>query len=235
MNLGSLVGVLLGHWRVVLLGLVITVGLSVYLYNSTPPSHQATGRILLLLPADAQSRGEVDETGSPFLYLPPGLNVLARVAVSAPDSREFVAEMEAKGLTSEFEVGVDFTEPIISVSVEGQNPDRVLATRDAVLDSIEEELLRVQTEVQTPTRQLAHAKIFATEDTPELMSGSRTRGSLSVVAAGGLVTLVAVLVIDRRFHRPKGRRAKGANNEVEDVSDVDATKADAVAPGDRSR
>lgn len=235
MDLGSLVGVLLRRWVVVLLGLVMTVGLSLFLYTSIPPSHQATARILLLLPANAQSSGEVEQIGSPFLYLPPGLTVLARVVVSAPASREFLAEMEAKGLTSAFEVGVDFTEPIISVSVEGQSPDRVLATRDAVLDAIEAELLRVQTEVQTPTQQFAQAKIFATEDTPELLSGSRTRGSLSAVVAGGLVTLLVTLAVDRRIQLLKGRRTKSANNQVEDVADEDATKTPAVASGDRSQ
>lgn len=209
MDLGSALRVLLRQWLVVLLGLGLTLGACAYLYQTAEPRYQATGRMLLLLPANA--RGD-DAVGSPFLYLPNGLNVLARIVSGAPQSRESRQEMAARGLTSDFQIGVDPTTPIITVSTEGPDPENVIATRDWLIDRLNAELLLVQQEENAPIAQTAHTRVYAAEEVPQALGGDWTRSVLAAVAAGGLITLVAAFAVDRLRAIIKLRRRRHARH-----------------------
>lgn len=216
MDLGSAIRLLLRRWLVVLLGTLLTAGAAGYLYLNAEQRYQATGRMLLLLPADA--RGP-DSVGSPFLYLPNGLNVIARIVSGAPQTHDFRQAMLDAGLTSTPLVGVDPSTPIITVSVEGTDPNDVIATRDWMLDALNEELYTLQVEEGTPVNQIAHTRIYGAEDVPLAMGGDWTRAVLGAVAAGGIVTLLAAFAIDRllavRKHK-KGKRIRAAH-EADDA------------------
>lgn len=207
MDLGSALKVLLRRWVIVLLGIILTGGAAYYLYTTAPPTYQATGRMLLLLPADARG---TEQPGSPFLYLPNGLNVLAQIVSVAPDSREFRRGLAEEGLTSSYDVGVDPASPTLTVSVTGADPDDVIETRDALIDGLKDELLQVQEEEDTPKRQTAHTRVYAVEETPTQLGGDRTRSILAAGAAGGLLTLVAAFGIDRLLAIRKGRAGRRA-------------------------
>lgn len=205
MDIGSALRVLLRRWLVVLLGVALTAGVGAYLYTNAAPNYQATARMLLLLPPNARG-AELD--GSPYLYLPNGLNVLAGLVAVAPLSREFQESLVSQGFVSAYTVGVDPTTPAITVSVEGPDPDNVIATRDKLIEAILDELQRVQAEEGTPLRQTAHARIYAAEDTPRQLSGSGLRGLLALAAVGGLITLLAAFGIDRLIQMRRTRRER---------------------------
>lgn len=209
MTLGSAVKVLLRRWLLILIGLLLTLGAAGYLYLNTPPRFQATARMLLLLPADA--RGE-EAVGSPFLFLPNGLNVLARIVATTPTSQDFRSQMIDRGLSSQYEVGVDPTSPTLTVSVEGSDPENVIATRDGVIAAMQADLLRVQQEESAPVNQTAHARVYAAENTPEQISGDRMRGVLAVGGAGALLTLLVAFLIDRLIHARKARKKRLGDN-----------------------
>ena len=216
MDLGSAVGVLLRRYWVLFAGLILTLGATAYLHTQTPPRYQATARVLLLLPADSRA---AEGAVSPFLYLPNGLQVLAGIVATGPSSREFQDQMFAAGLTSQYEVGVEVGSPIITVSVEGRDPENVIATRDQVIEEIEEELLTVQREEETPRRQTAHARVYAIEPTPDLLQGDRTRGMLVALGVGGLLTLLAAFGIDRSLQLRAERRRRNAASGAADPGD----------------
>ncbi|MCC2594613.1 hypothetical protein LKO27_14505 [Tessaracoccus sp. OS52] len=205
MDVGSALRVLLRQWLVVLIGVALTVGACAYLYKTAEPRYQATGRMLLLLPADA--RGP-DAIGSPFLYLPNGLNVLARIVSGASTGRQFRQEMAAQGLSPSFEVGVDPETPIIIISVEDTEPDNVVRTRDWLITAMNDELLKVQQEEGAPPAQTAHTRVYAAEDVPSQLGGDWTRSVLAALAAGGIVTLVAAFAIDRLRALRRERRQR---------------------------
>jgi capsular polysaccharide biosynthesis protein len=205
MDLGSAVRVLLRRWLVLVVGLVLTLGAAAYFYTNTLPQYQATARILLLLPANARGAESVD---SSFLYLPDGLQILAEIVSTAPESRAFQRTMTATGLTSQYEVGIDTDSPTITISVEGPDAANVIATRDRVIEGVQDELLTVQREEETPARQLAHTRVYAIEDTPDLVQGDRTRGTLTVLGVGGLITLLAVFLVDRAIQLLQERRLR---------------------------
>ena len=203
MEIGSALRVLHRRWIVVLVGAAITLGLAGYTYTSAAPSYRASANLLLLLPSDV-SVGE--GRTSPFLYLPSELNVLARVVAAAAPSRRVQAELQAQGLTTPYEVGIDPRNPIITVGVEGPDPDNVLATRTGLVAAIQDELAAVQEEADAPLRQTAGIRVFGAEDTPTELGGSATRGVLAILAAGGLLTLLAAFAIDWLL---TGRRRSG--------------------------
>jgi hypothetical protein len=217
MDLGSAVRVLLRRWWVLAIGLVLTLGAAGYLYTQAPPRYQATARMLLLLPAEARV---VNSADSPFLYLPDGLQVLAGMVATAPKSRAFHSTMTAAGLTSQYEVGIDTASPIITISVEGSDAQNVIATRDRVIRGVQDELLTVQQQEKTPQRQLAHARVYAIEATPDLVQGDRTRVILMVLGIGGLVTLLAAFLIDRaiQLHQERSLRQKRRLESATDVA-----------------
>src|SRR5690606_17825786 len=152
MDLGSALRVLLRRWLIILIGIVLTLGAGAYLYKTAEPQYQASGSMLMLLPNNARGPENV---GSPFLYLPNGLSVLARLVTGASSSREFRQEMAAQGLNSTFQVGVDTQTPIMTITVEGPDPDNVIRTRDWLIGALNDELLRVQQEEGTPPLQTA--------------------------------------------------------------------------------
>lgn len=205
MDLGSAIKVLLRQWLVILVGLAATGSAAGYLYVNTPPYYQATARMLLLLPADARG---AEAIGSPFLYLPNGLNVLARIVAVGPTSRDFRGQMFARGLTSQYEVGVDTASPTLTVSVEGTDPDNVIATRDGLIAAIQGDLLRVQREEDVPLPQIAHARVYAAERLPERVSGDRMRSLLTIVGGGGLLTVLAAFALDRMSTLRQNRRGQ---------------------------
>lgn len=229
MDLGSALRVLLRRWLVVLIGIVLTLGACGYLYRTAEPQYQASGSMLLLLPNNA--RGS-DSVGSPFLYLPNGLNVIARLVTGATSTREFRQEMAAQELNSPFQVGVDNQTPIITMTVEGTDPDNVIRTRDWLIQALNAELLRVQQEEGAPPQQTAHTRVYGNEDIPLQLGGDWTRSVLAALAAGGLVTLIAAFGLDRLLAIRKARKARRAERDTPDA-DSTAAAAEEASPTDR--
>lgn len=209
MELGSALMVLLRRWLIVLVGGVLTLATAGYVYSSAEPSYRASANLLLLLPRDAN---DSETATSPFLYLPNELNVLASVVAAAAPSRDFVDRLASQGLTSPYEVGVDPANPIITVGVEGPDPDNVLATRDGLVGALETELAEEQRAADVPDRQTARILVYAAEDTPTQLGGSAVRGVLAVIAVGGLLTLLAAFVVDRLRAARRGRPAPQKNS-----------------------
>lgn len=185
--------VLLRRWIVVVIGAALSLGAAAYFYMSTDPTYRAAASILLLLPPGAQDE-EAD--GSPFLYLPSGLDTLARVVGSGAQSTTFAEDLAARGLASTFEVTVERASPIIDIEVEGQDAENVLATRDVLVAALEDELARVQQEEEVPEVQTARSRVFAADEAAIESGGDRQRAALAAVAAGGVLTVVAALALD---------------------------------------
>jgi capsular polysaccharide biosynthesis protein len=217
MDLGSAVRLLVRRWLVLIIGLVLTLGAAAYLYTHATPRYQATARMLLLLPGDARV---ADSEDSPFLYLPNGLQVLAKIVATAPNSRAFHNTMTAAGLTSQYELGIDPASPTITISVEGSDAENVIATRDRVIQGVQDELLTVQRDENTPRRQLAHTRVYAIEDTPHLVQGDRTRGTLAALGIGGLITLLAAFLVDRAIQLRRERRLRPKDEHLTDDEQV---------------
>lgn len=193
-------------WRtlVVFLGVLLSVGFAYAFHEKTPASYQATARLLLVLPSDARR-----EIGSPFMDLPKGLVVLSDVVAQYPKSDAVRAELAANGMERQFEVGLDPSVPIITLSVEGSDPDNVIRTRNWLVGQLTSELAAVQKSIGAPARQTATPIMFMADSVAHLISGDRSRAAAGIVAAGVLGTLLVTFSLGRRS------AARGTANEPE--------------------
>lgn len=170
-----------------ILGIVLSCGAAVLLINQAPNHFQATARLMLLLPPDARR-----EPINPFLDQPNGLVVLGNVAAEIPYSDEVRDALLQLGLSNQFEVGLDPTNPIITLSVQGLRAETVEATRDWLVSRIQQELHDVQVAVMVPSRQLATAHVFMAGPAHRIR-GHISRGAAGVVAAGFLLSILLSL------------------------------------------
>lgn len=222
MDLAQGVRVLLRRWFIVLFGLALTAGAALYVYQNSPQSYATNSRLLLLLPPGASG---AELPNSPFIYLPQGLNILAQLLRTEAATHRFQQGLVADGYTATYAVGVDARDPILTVSVEGADPEMVLDTRDAVISRITDELNRVQDEEDVPDRQRAHIRTSGVDDVAQEMGGSRLQAAAGAAAAGGLTTLLLTFLIDRwalnraaRKGKPGGRAGRPGKKRNDRVS-----------------
>lgn len=205
MDIVEAVRVVARRWLVVLIGVLLTGGAAYAVATQTPRVYHTSAQMLLLLPAGAQGN---EHSNSPFVYLPSGLTVLARMIALAPRTESFAQSMYDDGYTSQYELSVSNQEPSIAISVEGSDPQNVIDTRDALIIRIDEELQRTQAEESVPQHHWAHFRVSGLDETATPTGGSRLQAVGGTVAAGGLVTLLAAFLIDR-LRRPHTRQVPG--------------------------
>ncbi|WP_143937529.1 hypothetical protein [Tessaracoccus rhinocerotis] len=135
---------------------------------------------------------------NPFLEQPNGLVVLSRVIAEAPLTDSSREARDALGLSSQFEISFDHSQPIVTVSVEGGSPVDVIETRDWVVAVIESELLTVQEQLGAPTTQTASAHTFMAEASAIRIVGDSARAKIGVIAAGLILSAVWAAAVQRR-------------------------------------
>lgn len=203
MELGSLWRLLLRRWLILVIGLALAAGGTVAVYRVAPRSYQAAAQGLLLLPPDANNPAL--ET-SPFLYLPQGLNVLGRIVNQRMQTPNFHREMKARGYHADYQLGMETQTPVISITVEGAEPEDTLRTRDELMNQFSEILAEVQRNESVPERQFAHVRFLDTSDEPTVISGDRLRAAAVVGAVGALLVLLIAVAWDRFAERRRPRR-----------------------------
>lgn len=225
MDLGEALRALLRRWLILLCGLALTGGVAAWVYTRTPVTYQSSAQALLLLPPNANSP-EYDS--NPFLYLPNGLNVLARVVAVTPTTPQFRREMREAGFTSQYELSVETGGSMVTFSSEGLDPENVVATRDELMRRFELEIGHVQDDEGAPSRQRAHMRPLAKSDQATPLTGDRLR---SIAVAGGtgvVLTLILALSLDRWLLR----RAQRKGAQVDETAAV-LSSGSGLAPEDR--
>lgn len=203
MDLGEALRALLRRWLILLAGLLLTGGAAAWVYLETPVSYQSSGQVLVLLPPNANSP---EVATNPFLYLPNGLNVLARVVAVSPTTPQFRRSMIESGFRSQYELTVETGGSMVTFSAEGTDPENVVATRDELMRRFSTELDQVQDEEGAPDRQRAHTRQLSMSDQATPMAGDRLRAVAMVGAAGVVLTLILTLVLDRWLLRRARRK-----------------------------
>lgn len=219
MDFAAILQVVVRRWWILALGLLLTGAGAYVVYRQVPTSYQSTSQAIILLPPTASSP---EFKTSPFLYLPNGLNVLARVTAIGPDTADFRASMMRDGFGAKYEVDVETQAPIVRFSVEGSDPSVVDTTHTELLRRFEMELERVQSEEGVPKRQTAHARFLDATSDPVAVGGDRFRAVVMTGGVGALVSLTLVFLLDRALRaRSDPRRSReeepgsGREDEIE--------------------
>ncbi|MBK5215949.1 MAG: hypothetical protein JJE02_00070 [Propionibacteriales bacterium] len=195
--------VLARRWYIVLAGLILIAGASAVAIEIVPTKYQATGNLLLLLPAEAT--GKLTPT-NPYLNLEPGLTSTASLIAGAVSTKDTQREMKRGGYTSKFSVALNpGTGPLLVISVEDTNPAEAIATRDDVVRRLDAELKRIQDQEVVPIRQYIHSRPSSVSRSAHALPGSKIRALAAVVGLGATLTLVFTFIFDRfrLAHRTK--------------------------------
>ena len=177
-------------------------GAAVGVIGVVPTEYQATGQLILLLPADAT--GPTTPT-NPYLNLPSELTTTASLLAGTLMTKDSERDLVAQGFKSEYDVAVVLgAGPLLIVTTRDTDQEQALATRDEVMGRLESELERIQAEVNVPERQLISASPSSVGSVAEALPGSKIRALAVVGGVGVTLILLIAFLRDRRVRRKAG-------------------------------
>ena len=95
---------------------------------------------------------------------------------------------------------------MIGITAKDSDPAVATATRDAMMAWVDQELQRIQDEVDVPQAQYISATRSSVSRTAEALPGSKLRALAALAAVVGLLTLVLTFGLDRLLLRRASRR-----------------------------
>jgi hypothetical protein len=207
-------GVLLRRWLLVGVGLALTLGVSYHSATGVGTDYQASGQLVLLLPADAEGVVPMN----PYLNLQEGMSTAGALVASELMTPDAEATFVARGLTAEYDLALSpGTGPVVLVTAKSKDPQLALATRDAVIAAVQSHLATLQQDRGIPQRQLISAQPSNVPLQAEALPGSKLRALVGTAATGGLLVLLGSFVLDRfarvRRARRRARSAPGGGDE----------------------
>jgi hypothetical protein len=204
------VRVLLRRWYVVVAGLLLTAIAATAAIFLVPTDYQASGEMLLLLPADVSSDGV---PVNPYLNLPPALSVTASLIAGNVMSKGTQRDIADAGFTSSYSVALSpGAGPLLELSTQDTNQVAALATLHELIRRMSDQLDQIQAEKHVAVNQLIQPTPVNVSSKAEVLPGSKIRALAIIGAVGMLVTLLSAFMLDRV--RSKRRRDDVAVDEI---------------------
>ncbi|MFC4784712.1 hypothetical protein ACT8ZV_09570 [Nocardioides sp. MAHUQ-72] len=182
---------LLRRWYAVLPGLVVCVLLGLYAKQSVQPTVQMTASVVMLPPTHTVGVG-----GNPYMALA-GLESAADVVARRVVTPKLERELKDDGVES-FTVVRDTgtAAPMLLITADGTDRAGVEQGIQALVDAVPGALLSLQQSAQVPDSDLITTQVVATPGQPLVSRSPQLRAVLVAVAAGLLMTLVLVVLLD---------------------------------------
>jgi capsular polysaccharide biosynthesis protein len=206
MAIGDFFGALRRRWLIVLVGIVLTVGLSGAAYWFFKPTYEVTGTVLLLPPASSAINGSTN----PYLQLGGLQQAVDLVGVSLSDQ---ATTLEMKDISKD----VDFTvkadvrtsSPLLVVDVKDSSPETALRIRDILMARVPVRLEEMQQRLAVSTKDRVTSSVLTLDTEAQEVGRNRLRAAVVAGVLGlGLTLLVAALWDARRLRHPRRRAAK---------------------------
>ncbi len=218
MRVGDFFGVLRRRWLLVLVGLLLTTGLSAGAYVLSKPTYEVTATVLLLPPAP-----QTPATGStnPYLLLSGLQQVVDLVGVSLTDQAKTL-ELEAISKDVEFTVKADTRtdSPLLVIDVKDSSAETAVAIRDNLVASVPVRLAAMQQALAVGVRDQVTSTVLTLDTQAKEVGKNRVRAAVVVGALGLALTLVAAAMWDTHRVRYPRRRATPTRSTT-DHDDVD--------------
>lgn len=238
------------RWYVTLPLVVLTAVAVVLVGSRVEPTYSAGGTLLFVGPnqVDIGEDGEqVLEFTNPLLRFSGSIQTTARAIGLAVSSGRTASELDDRGLSGEYTVGVDNRVPIMSLDVTDDDPDVVLETLEGLVGVVQEELTTRQDALDAPPNQRVGFQVLSQPEQARASYGPRNRLRLVTLAlglalAGGAAFAVEGLARLRRrpvpgagrAGRTSGRSSGAVSAEAREASgsDDDAGVRDRTDPPD---
>jgi hypothetical protein len=212
MDLLSLLRLFIRHWRVTAPAALLTVIGLVVAVQSSSPTFESTGSVVLLSPPEPPDRDAGPEPApavgqNPFARYG-DLSVVADILTRVMNSDSKRAEFESKGVTGYTVVSNPGFQrgPVVDVTGQGPNPEAASRSAELVLGEVDTVLSELQRGEGADPNYFINTAPLDSPSTATVRYGSTLRVAIAALALGVLCTLgLAVLaeaLARRRTVRP---------------------------------
>jgi len=222
MPMGDFLAGLRRRWLLVLVGVLMTVGLSGAAYVLIKPTYEITGTVLLLPPQSSSAAG----SANPYLQLGGLGQAVDLVAVALSDQ---TTQLELKAISKDMQYTVEpdprTISPLILVDVTDSSPETALRIRDILVARVPVRLEEMQTSLGISPKDLVTTTVVTLDAHAVEVGKNRLRAAVVAGVVGLGLTLVAAALWDARRLRHPWRRLRGSRNPDPDQARTPPTVA----------
>lgn len=221
MPMGDFLAALRRRWLLVLIGVLMTVGLSGAAYMLFKPTYEITGTVLLLPPPSSSADG----SANPYLQLV-GLGQAVDLVGVALSDQTTQLELHAISKDVQYTVQPDvrtsspFTSsPLLLVDVKDSSPETALKIRDILVARVPVRLDEMQTSLGVSSKDLVTTTVVTLDAQAVEVGRNRLRAAVVAGVVGLWLTLVAAALWDaRRLRLPRRRLPRSRNPEPDQAT-----------------
>ncbi|WP_191563614.1 YveK family protein [Janibacter melonis] len=193
------------RWWVVVIGVLCALGAGYGAYATTPPTYEATATVLLLPP-----RATVEDGDNPLLQLG-GLNEAVDVLVLELSSQDVRRRVEELQPDSSYEVVNEpsTSSPVLLLTVRDVTSQGALQIRDELLATTPRSLSALQSKITSGSDQQITSRVVSSDKVAESVGRDRVRSALIALVGVGVLTLIALSLVDGALRRRAERRLAG--------------------------
>lgn len=208
MDLWTAVRVVGRHWRVLLVGLVLTGVMLVGVYLRLPRQYSSTGTVIVL---------QASVTTNPLTSLDSSNQLAAAVVVTLADTGTSGAEVRARGGEADYSLVADPNLPTIAITTTSSDPGTAVHTVGVVAAVMNDVLLQRQKDLSVPTSTWLHVVPLDTA-----AAATNTGGKNKVLAIAAVLGLLAAVGLTFIAEAITGLRRRRSPSRESETSDPDA-------------
>jgi capsular polysaccharide biosynthesis protein len=203
MPISQFFGVLRRRWLLVLVGVLLTMGVSGTAYVLVKPTYEVTGTLLFLPPQSSLASGTVN----PYLQLDGLLQTVNLVGVSLSDQQ---TQLELEGMSKDVQFTVQAdgrtNSPVLVIDVKDSSPTSAIKIRDLLIARAPVRLSTMQEALAVRPNDRVTATVLTLDSQAQEIGKNRLRAGVIVGCLGLVLTLVAATLWDSHRRRSAGRR-----------------------------
>ncbi|MCX2183849.1 O-antigen ligase family protein [Streptomyces sp. SKN60] len=207
MSIAEIFRVLGRRWYVTVPMVLLSLLAGGYLYTTVPVTYESQSQLALL--NSSRVARPAPSYGNTLAYASGSLIGTADVLIRALQSAETVQELRGHGITDEY--AVDFAAqaegPLLTLTVKGDDRDRVLAETRRLTDYAAEQLQQLQEQARVPDGYYVESARIVPAQKPVSQPKSRYQKVAAVVVfgvAGGFVLAFVVEICSAARRRARG-------------------------------
>lgn len=197
MLLAHLLGVVKRRWVLVVIGLVVTCGISAVAPRFVPTEYSLEATVILLPPVDSTAAG-----ANPYLALS-GLTGPTEVLARAMSDPAMEQDLRKQGATGTWVVDRDYltSAPILTITAQGTSVETARATSDIILKEVPNALQGLQASVGVQNGSMITSAVVSKGADVQKVLKPLIRALLVILLAGALLTVGVASVVDSLFER----------------------------------
>jgi capsular polysaccharide biosynthesis protein len=228
MPMGDFSAALRRRWLLVLIGVLMTVGLSGAAYMLFKPTYEITGTVLLLPPPSSSA----DVSANPYLQLVGLGQAVDLVGVALSDqATQLEFQAISKDVQYTIQPDVRTSSPLLLVDVKDSSPETALKIRDILVARIPVRLEEMQTSLGVSSKDLVTTTVVTLDAQAVEVGRNRLRAAVVAGVVGLGLTLVAAARWDARRLRHPRSHGRGSRSAEPDLATTQAAVA-AVDPAE---